>query len=235
MKKIKWILLLGIICFGGYYLVFQTDLLTVKAILYNQSEELDIYELQRYSDIHYGDAYWKINLKKAREGLLKHPFVKEVVVNRNFPDQVIFNLTYKTHYFNLKYSDIILSLDRDLDVLKVLEDEGDGYTVEGFMFKGFSTGKKIDVNQEYVLENIVDLIELMNQSDFNYYKMIHYGDNDIKIKVGNITVKFGNGENIERRFNAFASIYKALLDESITEGVIDVSTDGLPVYKPFGE
>ena len=126
MKKVKWILLLILICVGGYYLVFQTDLLTVKTILYNQNEELDIYELQRYSNIHYGDPYWKVNLQRAKEGLLKHPFVKEAVVNRNFPDQVIFNLTYKTHYFNLKYSDIVLSLDRDLDVLKVLENEGMG-------------------------------------------------------------------------------------------------------------
>lgn len=235
MKKVKWILLLILICAGGYYLVFQTDLLTVKTILYNQNEELDIYELQRYSNIHYGDPYWKINLQSAKEGLLKHPFVKEAVVNRNFPDQVIFNLTYKTHYFNLKYSDIVLSLDRDLDVLKVLENEGDGYTVEGFMFNGFSTGKRIDVAQEYVLENIVDLIELMNQSNFNYYKIIGYENNNIKIKIGNISVKFGNGENIETRFNAFASIYNALQKEEITNGTIDVSTDGLPVYKPFGE
>lgn len=235
MKKVKWILLLILICAGGYYLVFQTDLLTVKTILYNQNEELDIYELQRYSNIHYGDPYWKVNLQRAKDGLLKHPFVKEVVVNRNFPDQVIFNLTYKTHYFNLKYSDIVLSLDRNLDVLKVLENEGDGYTVEGFMFNGFSTGKKIDVAQEYVLENIVDLIELMNQSHFNYYKTIGYENNNIKIKIGNISVKFGNGENIETRFNAFASIYNALQKEEITNGTIDVSTDGLPVYKPFGE
>ncbi len=235
MKKVKWLLLLILIGAGGYYLVFQTDLLTVKTILYNQNEELDIYELQRYSNIHYGDPYWKVNLNSAREGLLKHPFVKEVVVNRNFPDQVIFNLTYKTHYFNLKYSDIVLSLDHNLDVLKVLDDEGDGYTVEGFMFNGFSTGKKIDVGQEYVLENIVDLIELMDQSGFNYYKTIEYENNNIKIKIGNINVKFGNGENIESRFNDFAAIYNVLLKDEIASGTIDVSTDGLPVYKPFGE
>ncbi len=235
MKLFKWLLPFILIGVGLWYLVFKTDFLTVKTILYNQNEELDIYELQRYSGIHYGDSYFSVNLDQAKSGLLQHPFVKEVAVNKNFPDQVIFNLTYKQHCFNLKYSDIILSLDSDLDVLKVLESENDGYTVEGFKFNGFSTGKKIDVEQEYVLENIVDLIDLMNQSGLEYQKTILYNQSNIRIRIGAVNVKFGNGENIEKRFNAFVTIYESLSKEGVASGVIDVSSDGLPVYRPFGE
>lgn len=235
LKRLRVLIILILIAWGAYYVVYQSELLTIKTILYNQNEELDIYELQRYSKISYGMSFFNIDLLNAKKSLEEHPYVKQVVINKKFPSTIIFNITYKEHCLNIEYSDITLSLDRDLDVLKVVEENINGYVVKGFEFKGFSTGKKINVEYDYVLKNIVSLIELMGKSGLEYKNEITYSNMNIKINIDEIVVKFGNGENIEKRFNSFIAIYESLKKDSITFGTIDVSTDGLPVYKPFGE
>ena len=238
MKVIKSIVILLIvlgIAYGAYYLTFQSDLLKITAINYNPNEALDIYELQRYSGIHYGDHIFAISAEEAAKTLTTHPYVRSATVVKKFPGTVNIDIVYREHYMSIRYSDIILSLDNTLQVLKVLDDVDGGFVVDGMHFNAFSTGKTIEVDAYYVLENIVKLIDLIKQSDLSVDQTITYSDNSIIITCSGIKVNFGDGENIESRFNKFISIFQSLNDSGIQSGIIDVSSDGLPVYRPFGE
>lgn len=236
MKKV-FIFLILILVLGGsaYFVINETQWLRVVDIKFNANEALNIYDLQRYSGVKYGEWMFKINIEAVEKGLMEHPYVKAVEVTRTYPSTLNFNITYRKHYMNIKYSDIILSLDDSLMVLKVLDQENEGYTVEGMEFTSFATGKQIDVNELYILENIVKLIDLLNQSEYNANKTIQYEQSDIIVKIGDIKVHFGDGEHIEERFNQFVNIYESLTNEGVTSGVIDVSSDGLPVFRPFGK
>lgn len=227
-------IIVGIISLG-VYLYFNTDVFRITKIEFNENPNIDLYDIQRYSGVKLGTPYFEINTHEVESALMKHPYVKKAIAEKQFPNTIQFFIEYRTHYFNIRYSDIVLSMDDQMYVLEVLAKENDGFTVEGFAFDSFSTGKLIDISQLYVLENIVHLINLINQSNIKPEAVITFEDRSIVMKVDGIRVKFGIGENIEVKFNAFASIYDALKVDGINTGVIDVSTDGFPVYRPFGE
>lgn len=235
---LKFILTVGLlvaIIFGGYLLYTETDLFRISTIEFNENTNMDLYEVQRYSGVTLGMPYFTVNPRVASVNLESHPYVKMVKAHKSFPGKLIFEIEYREHAFNVIYSDIILSLDEQLHVLKVLDEPEEGYTVEGFAFDSFSTGELIQVSRRYLLENIVLLIQLFEKSHVELIPDIFYEDEGIAVRLNEIKVKFGNGENIEDKFNDFISIYDYLEGEEITTGIIDVSSDGLPVYKPFGE
>lgn len=237
-RKIKKILIfigiVGIIS-SGVYLYLNTDIFRITEIAFNENPNIDLYDVQRYSGVKLGTPYFEVNIHETQKALMQHPYIKKAVVEKQFPNTIRFFIEYRTHFFNIRYSDIVLSMDDQMHVLEVLAKENEGFTVEGFAFDSFSTGKLIDISQLYVLENIVHLINLINQSDIQPESVITFEARSIILKVDGIRVKFGIGENIEVKFNAFASIYDALKLDGINTGIIDVSTDGFPVYRPFGE
>ena len=81
----------------------------------------------------------------------------------------------------------------------------------------------------------MSLISLLEQSEVKPNTLIRFEDRNITLDMDSIKVKFGVGENIEGKFNDFVNIYETLKSDGVVTGVIDVSTDGLPVYRPFGE
>jgi len=220
---------------GAYYLIFETDIFRLKTINYNAHEAMDIFDLERYSGVHYGDLLFEVDLEKAKKSLETHPYVRSVIMTKQYPSTLNMEITYRRHFMNIKYSDIILSLDNALQVLKVIDEEIEGYTVEGMPFNAFSTGKTIEVDAFYVLENIVQLIDLLNQTELTVDSTIHYKDNNVSIYCGAMRIDFGDADHIASRFNKFINIYEALTVDEIKTGIIDVSSDGLPVYRPFGE
>ena len=235
MKKLLKSLSVIIIISAAFYGYFYTDLLTVKTIEYNENPNIDLYEVQRYSGIALGDRFFKTPIKKAIAGLEEHPYILKASGRKEFPNKIYFDLTFREHFVSIHYSGIVLSLDDQLTVLRVLEVPDESYAIEGFAFESFSTGDTLRVQKKYVLENIVLLIKLLKSSHITAENTITYQEDSIVVKVDEIRVKFGNGDNIEYKFNAFVNVYEALKKEEITSGVIDVSTDGLPAYRPFGE
>ncbi len=222
----------GYLCF---YLYNETDLLRIQKIQFTEHPQMSLNVIEQYTGVREGDLFFSVHSKQMMEKLIHHPYVKRVDAYKTFPNALTLNMTYREHAFSLHYSDIILSLDSDLIVLGVMDEPLGGYTVEGFSFDNFSAGSVVNVRQLYILENIVKLIELLDKSQIKADSVIEYTDNQIVIKVEGVRGRFGNGEHIERRFNVFVNIYEALVDEGITSGTIDVSNEGLPVYRPFGE
>lgn len=235
IKRIFFSLILIGIISGGVYLYFNTDILRIKVIEFNGNEHLDLYDVERYSGVSIGTPYFEIDEAHAAKQLMRHPYVKYVTAEKTFPNTIFFDVTYRRHFFNIRYSDIVLSLDDQLHVLEVLATENEGFTVEGFAFDSFSAGNVIDVAQLYILDNIVNLLRLIDQSNIEPNPLIVFEDRNIILKVDELRVKFGVGENIESKFNAFISIYESLKKDGINSGIIDVSSDGLPVYRPFGD
>ena len=226
--------ILGIIA-GGFYLYFNTDILRIQTIEFNGNEYLDLYDVERYSGVSIGTPYFEVDVERAAKNLMKHPYVKYATAEKSFPQSIYFDVTYRRHFFNIRYSDIVLSLDEQLHVLEVLAVENEGFTVEGFAFDSFSAGRVIDVSQLYILENIVNLLKMVEQSHIEPNALIVFKERNIILTVDDLKIHFGVGENIEVKFNAFVNIYEALKSDGITTGIIDVSSDGLPVYKPFGD
>lgn len=234
-SRLLLLVLLGSMAYGTYYVYENTSILRIQSIEYNQNDNIDLYEIQRYSKVELGTSFFLVKPRDVEINLMTHPYIESVEVQKKFPHTLKLDIVYREHYFNIVYSDIILSLDHSLHVLKVLDEPLDGYTVEGFAFDSFSTGQTIKVQKKYLLDNIVLLIQLLKTSHIEEIPVISYDHDGILLRFGELKARFGNGTEIESKFNDFINIYEALKSEDIITGTIDVSSEGLPVYRPFGE
>lgn len=168
--------------------------------------------------------------------LLSHPFIEKAEVTKLFPSGLELKLTYRTPFFSIYNSGFYILLDDSLRVLGVEDVIPDAVGVLGFRFKEFKIGQKIKVDDQYILERTVDLVKLMKKSHLVFADMIEYKEGSIVIKTEDgIQGNFGEVENVERRFNHFVVIYENLREKGTSAGLIDVSTEGLPTFKPFGD
>lgn len=166
--------------------------------------------------------------------LLNHPFVEKAQVEKLLPSGLVLDLVYRTPFFSIYNSGFYILLDESLRVLGVDEAEPEAVGVSGFRFKEFKIGQKIKVENQSVLERTVNLVTLMKKSHLTFSNVIEYKDGSLMIQTEDgIRGNFGEVENVEQRFNHFVVIYENLKDSGTKTGVIDVSTEGLPTFKPF--
>lgn len=193
-------------------------------------------ELVASAGLEMGESVLPLYSNKSLEKKLRtHPYVKDAKVTKIWPSGVKFEVQYREDYFAIPNAGFFIILDEDLQVLRVDQMAYDAYIIEGITFKEFQIGKKILVDQPKMLSNMVKLKQLIGKSHIGFDSKLNFdGDNIMAhTKIG-INASFGDGKNIEQRFNHFAEIYDNLQPKGIKTGTIDVSSDGLPTYKPFG-
>lgn len=235
MKK-AWVVLIALLAILGIlYVAIFTDVLKIQSISFTESENFDALDFKQYSGIQVGDYYFEVDSYRAAEGLKKHPFVKDAVVEKVFPNQIVADIEYRTHFVSLTYLDFTLSLDDEMVVLGVLTEETPGFVIQGFPYDGFTAGSVIRVERSYALSNMVTLIKLFTVANLEPEKTIRYVNNSILFKIDGITVDFGLGDDAVERFNAFVPIYEDLKANGTTSGTIDLSTSGFSIYRPFDE
>lgn len=234
MKKVA--VVLGILIFIlAAYGIYQSPLFRIQSIEFNSSYDMDLDTLMVHTGLKIGTFYFSVDPERIKDGLRRHPFVKDVEVQKRFPNSVRIDITYRQHFATIRYLDILISIDDEMIVLGVLNRAKDGFIIEGIPFETYSAGREIDVVKLYVLQNILSYIKLFDLARITPDRVVRFENNCILFRVENITVNFGLGENFEKRFNDFVVIYNRLKDEGVDGGMIDISSDGAPGYQPFGE
>ncbi len=176
-----------------------------------------------------------VNESQLIKHLKTHPYVKDAKIRKLLPNRLAFDIEYRKDAFAIPNAGYFIILDDQLQVLRVDQMSYDATILEGITFREFNIGEKIVVDQPRQLQQIVPLKELMSKSHIVFLPKIRMMDNDIYVdtKLG-IQGAFGDGKHVEERFNHFAEIFDNLQTKGIHAGLIDVSNDGLPTYKPFG-
>lgn len=168
--------------------------------------------------------------------LKTHPYVLDADIHKKWPQRLVIDLVYRQDRFAIPNAGFYIILDNELHVLRVDKMAYDATIIEGLTFKEFKIGQKMIVDQGKILERIVSLKELMEKSHLEYLPKMGYDEASaiIYTKQG-LKASFGDLSNLETRFNSFVEIYDNLQAKGIKAGLIDVSSDGLPIYKPFGK
>lgn len=168
--------------------------------------------------------------------LKTHPYVADATVKKIWPQKVALTIKYRQDSFAIPNAGFYIILDDQLQVLRVDKMAYDATVLDGFTFKEFKIGKRITVDQSKILERTVTLKQLMQKSHLTFLSKIQLNNGNLVVytKQG-LMGSFGDGKNLEERFNNFVDIYDNLETKGIKTGLIDVSSDGLPTYKPFGK
>lgn len=218
-----------------YLIVFHTPLFIVDTLAYNQNMNITNKEIMIYGEIIDTNIFF-VNTDSVEKKLLSHPYIKSASVKKKLPDTLEIDFDYRDEFVAVVYSGIYLTTDDQLNVLKAEESIGDIFLIEGFNVRSFNIGEQIKVKDFHVLQHSIELIHLLKKSHIEAKPILKYVDGSIELELNSdYRVKFGDGTNIERKFNNFVDIYDDLNSKQAMSGVIDVSNEGLPSYRPFGE
>jgi len=234
-KRRLGFLFVVLIFVGTWLLVYKTNIFVVKNFDYTPSVYLSDADIKKYGDINDKTFYFSLGSEAMGEKLVKHPYVKTIHVEKKFPDKLKLDIEYREELAAIKYSGLYVTIDDTLTVLKVEESIGDIFLIDGFEFKSFNIGEELKVEDLRILQRTVQLISLLKNSHIEAKPYIRY-DNGIELLLNDAyRVRFGKGQDIERKFNNFVDIYEQLSEKGVQSGIIDVSHNGLPIFKPFGQ
>lgn len=215
---------------------FFTPLFKINHVKVNLNSFTTEREILESAHIKYGETILPfLSEKKVIKRLKSHPYVLDAKLKKRWPQKIIIDIKYRNDSFAIPNAGFYIVLDDQLQVLRVDKMAYDATILEGLTFKEFKIGKRITVDQYKILEQIVKLKQLMNKSHIAFLAKIDFSNDCLIVytKQG-LKASFGDGKNAEMRFNNFAEIYDNLNSKKIKSGLIDVSSDGLPIYKPFG-
>jgi len=236
MKK-----LIGFVCFLAillslYYVAYESSFFTIDDIQIKNDEKITEFDILKYSKIEMGMNILNIDIDYSVSQLVKHPFIKSASIEKTYPNKIKISYEIREPVLNIYHVNTFISIDEELMVVAISGNETGLITIFGVDIENFNLGSKIKAYNEQQLINIVDLVKLIQMSDLNFVPTLSIIDDEIFIIIReNFVANFGDGKNIEKKFNEFYTIYNKLNSENVNSGIIKVNTDGLPIYSPFGK
>jgi len=227
MKKMI-IIILFILLIG---LIIQMDVFTINDVSYN----IGLYGDQEIvENIVIGEMNYLIHSKSyIKDKILEIPMIDSVTVEKKFPNKVKLNIIYKAPFLKVIDNNIKVVIDEEENVLAINKDIKTKFSVSGLELSYYKVNNKLKIhNNKEILTNLIILIKLINKSGIDINNKIDYNDNNVYIYTyTGLKVNFGDCSNIEEKFNNFVNIYHDLMEKNINYGEIDVSINGLPLFR----
>jgi len=216
-------------------LVFNTDFFLIKEIIVLNNYTVPDKDIIGYSGINKEQNIFKLNISVTSEKIEKHPYIKSVNIERKLPSKIIIDIVERNKVAALYYMGIYIIIDDEGYILKTASQVKDEIVIEGFNIENFIEGSKIDILENKELETTLVLCELIRK-DFKSINRIKYNNRIIEVYINdNYKVKFGIDGDIKSKYLNFIKIYNDLESKNIYNGIIDLSHNGYPIYRPFGE
>jgi cell division protein FtsQ len=196
--------------------------------LYSESEILNML------DISIGELIIFNNPFVIHSKMNKFSFIKDIDVSITIGGKINIFVHFKEPLFAVISDKNYLFIGENNEILKIGNNDIGLFSVSGFDVINPKVGSKITTSNQIELTNISSLIKLLTISKFEYLPKIEFENQNIKLYLDEFyIVVFGDGSNIEDKFNNFINIFYELEKKNTNKGIINVSNDGLPTYKPF--
>ena len=236
MKRVIIIVCVLLLAGAGTFMFFESSFFTIATIDIKGDSIINQDDVCAYAGITRESNLVLVDIGYAEEALEMHPLIKKATVEKHYPDGISITYDVRNPVLAISFAGTYIIADDEQYALSVENDAMGLMTIYGMSIETFNLGKSIKMNDSGRLEAIVDLVKLVEISNLNFSPSIHILGEDIVLRIReDYHVNFGDGRNIEDRFTAFINIYRNLEEQQVSKGIIDVSTDGLPTFKPFGE
>ncbi len=190
------------------------------------------------------ENYFFFDTEEYEDKILKTGLVEEISVEKDFPE-VIINLKWRTPIISLESGNSNIILDKDGYVLYIVdEDKKMNFqnhigSISGVIVKSARIGEPIITENDYMLENAVNLYLLIvsNKELFTLEELkpdIKI-DNDRIVQVINkkYYIDFGDGSEMKDKFSKAVTIYNKMCEKQVTTGIINVSRKNHYVYETW--
>ncbi len=236
-RLLKLILVLGCIAGGAYLAVFRTDWFLIKGFEVQANEDRRPWIEENFNRYYGSRNMFLISLEEGADSLRADPSVKSAKISRKLPSTLVYKIDYRSAVAAFAFEDRFLRVDYDSYLISTTQEPAvDVPVVFGLKMDSFVVGKPVNTSQKQQLKVVLDLVTLMESAGIEKECVLSMEEQTVRVDLKNgISGRFWYRGSIEDDFNRFMSVYNDQIKKGVTSGLIDVSSEGYPVYKPFGE
>ncbi|OPL07998.1 MAG: hypothetical protein AVO33_02680 [delta proteobacterium ML8_F1] len=234
MKKFL-VLILGLLLMGsGAYFVVEGDLFMLNEVTIDTDLGIKESEILAYSQLSRRTNLLLMDAAESSRQLSTHPLIREATLTKDYPRGIRVSYTLREGLLAVFYKNKFIIVDDEATALYVNQNQEGLVGLYGLDIQGFNLGYPLNAKEAELLKSAIILVRMLQISDFPFDPSLHIEKGHLYLQISrDYKVNFGNGENPEERFNTFNTIYRELSKDGVNHGIIDVSIDGAPVFRPF--
>ncbi|SHJ13996.1 cell division protein FtsQ [Geosporobacter subterraneus DSM 17957] len=233
-KRKKLILFVMLLCcIISFIIIFKTDFFCIKVIEIKGNVLLSQEDIVQASGITLGNQIYKEKIKDVKIGLSQHPYIKSVEVKRKLPNRISINIVEREEIAAIPFMGAYVFIDENGMILKSETHPENLKIIYGLEFDHFMEGEPLEVKDPQKLEKALEIIKSINQLGMPIKNLDVNDPKNYTIKLTDtLLCRIGEGSNIDYRLSLLVKILQDLESKDITRGVIDISYDGNPTYRP---
>ncbi len=237
IRLLKLVLILSILLGLGYLTVFQTDWFLIKGFEVQANADRRPWIEENFKRYYVSRNTFLVSLEEGADSLRADPSVRRVEIKRKLPGTLVYHIDYRIAVAGFEFEDITLMVDRDGYLVSTANERPkDVPLISGLKMDSFVTGKPVDTLQKQQLKVMLDLVTLLGSAGLEKECSMVMGEQTVLVTLkSGLCGRFWYRGSMEDSFNRFITVYNDQIKKGVTSGLIDVSSEGYPVYKPFGE
>lgn len=232
-KKIKKAILLFMLMTSLLVtLCLKLSYFNIKTVEISGNKKVTKNEVISLSNVNLGNNIFYINLQEIQNNILSNPYIASAKIERRLPSQIQITITEREAVFYIdkdgKYyivdkNGVLLQKRSDIKGMKLVKLDGIDYD-KAEIGKVSKDKDKRKVDAVKVLGNLIEDNRITDITSMDVSNSV-----DIKLYSGDILIKFGGIDNIDKKLNKALNILRRSELKGV-KGYIDVSFNGNPVF-----
>ncbi|MBS3995391.1 MAG: FtsQ-type POTRA domain-containing protein [Alkaliphilus sp.] len=232
-KKTTIFMVLIFILVIAAIITFNTDIFSVNRIEVSGHKILTKDSIVYTSGITLGNNIFRERIRTIEENLIQHPYIKKANAKRILPNKIKIDIEERKRYAAIPFVENYIIIDNEGYVLETLQDHENLVLVKGLDFDNFNEGDVLSVKDKQQMGILVEIISAIEIQGLSVMEIDLTNTDDIRINISNqLTSIIGNADNLSYKFMVMSSILEDLAMKGISRGVIDISHEGYPSYRP---
>ena len=228
--------IIGVVVVGS--IVTAYFLLKLDRVIVNGSERFSAEEIVEFSGIQLGKQLWRVNLKKAEQGIEDaSPYLEVEKIERVYPDTLRITIRERQEAAAIAYQNMTVIIDSEGYVLSI------GYRgdltglllVKGMSASGYTVNQRLRELTDFYTNTLIKTMAALEEHNILSEIAVLDVSNPLSILMetnSGVSVHIGQAERLDEKMEDLSQILPELERLGLTEGTLDLSAKGDPVYSP---
>ena len=233
-KKKHYFLRFLIFCavIGGIFYALQSSLFYVRDIYVEGNRFYTPAQIIEMSGLQTGkNMFFEINLKSARDELLKTPYIRVAELSRKPMSTLNIKLEERLEYAAVPDGDAYVLIDNEGMVLSISDKQPTVPLLEGMSVEDMQPGVPLKVEQAYLLADTLSLLKAAEETDL-YFPRIYFSSVIVRAYINDSYYVEGQPEEIRENLEKIRTAMQEQYATGVNKGVIRVGSDGYLAFDP---
>ena len=230
-----YVILTLIILAIAWLILSNSGLFTIDAIEVQGNSHYTAEEIINMSHASPGrNIIYKANIKETREFLENNPYIKSASVKRRLPSTLVIKVTERQERLAFRYDDDYLVMDEDGILLKKTRNKPKTTIIKGIVVSRIKLGEKIGTENDKRMDDALDLIKMMIDSDLYYVSIDISNGKTINAYIYDTLVVKADYDTLMTNMEngRLHLVVEKLFEDGIERGTITFREDGTASFVP---